>query len=101
MRLVYSNSNLAYLNLFRTLLASNGVDSEIRNEHMSSALGELPFFSVAAECWVADQDFDRAQTLLDEFLAPPADLEDRPCAHCQEINPGNFAICWQCQRALE
>ena len=104
MKRVYSDQNLAYVNLFRSWLSSHGIDSQIRNEHVSSVMGEIPFFLVSPECWVAEDDYERAKSLLTEFLEPATTRqqgEERQCLICCETSPTNFAICWNCQNPLE
>jgi hypothetical protein len=96
MKKLTSAPTLVNIHHFKNLLAAEGIKTVIRNEHIGSILGALPF----TELWVVnDLDFDRAQQLIsgDAFEESPAD--EWRCASCGELNEGQFAACWKCGAA--
>lgn len=97
MKLVYTNQNLAQVGLIKSYLAEHDIASEMRNQHASSVMGEVAFFSVWPECWVADEDATPAKILIDDLNNTPTTTEEWICETCQETSPANFAVCWSCQ----
>ncbi len=88
--------SLITINHFKNLLEAEGIPCQIRNEHLGSIMGEMPFVEVWPELWVVnDLDFDRATQLI---TAADAESPDTPwrCKKCGEENEGQFAACWNC-----
>ena len=101
MKLIYSNQNLAQVGLMQSYLAEHNIRSELRNQHASSVMGEVSFFSVWPECWVADHDFAAAKQLLDELDAAPTPTSEWQCSNCGEVSPANFSVCWSCESPVD
>jgi len=96
MKKLTSAESLITINHYRNLLAAEGIRTEIRNEHLGSIVGEMPFVEVWPELWVVnDLDFDRAVELIGsiESESPTAPWI---CKRCGEQNEGQFAACWNC-----
>jgi len=96
MRKLTSSESLITINHYRNLLEAEGIRTEIRNEHLGSIVGEMPFVEVWPELWVVnDLDFDRAAELIEsvEAESPSASWT---CKRCGEQNEGQFAACWNC-----
>lgn len=82
---------------FRNILTSEGIDSEIRNEHLGSIIGDMPFTEAWPQLWVRnDLDYDRAKQLIDETAIDESPADAWRCAKCGEHNEGQFAACWRC-----
>ena len=97
MKAVYSSPQLFWVVFYKDILQSNGIDGFIKNEFLSGGAGELP----PNECWprlyVEDDDFTRAQQIVDkELKAAQTNYVSWTCAQCGEINEGQFGICWNC-----
>ncbi len=99
MKLVYTQENRFDVSAMQAFLESHGVATFLKNEHTSSIMGEVPFFEVWPEIWVADELFETAQELVQEAQVTPVDGADWLCGACREQNPGTFEICWQCESA--
>ena len=83
------------LHHFRNLLATEGIETVIRNEHAGSVLGGMPF--TEAQLWVVnDLDFDRAQQLIEGDASDESPKDTWKCGKCGEENEGQFAACWNC-----
>lgn len=81
----------------RSYLEQHGISSTLRNEHTSSLIGELPFMDNNPEIWVDAASADEAITLVRQSQNSGShDGLDWACHECNETNPGNFEICWQC-----
>ena len=92
MKRVYSSYSLAAVHHARNLLESAGIRAVVRNEYLSSAMGELPPAECQPQLWVVDDsDAARAELLLDEKPAGP----DWVCS-CGETLGAPFTQCWRC-----
>ncbi|MDZ7645365.1 MAG: DUF2007 domain-containing protein [Woeseiaceae bacterium] len=98
MKKVTTESSLVTISHYRNLLQSEGIDAFLRNEHLGSIVGEMPFQEVWPELWVKnDLDYDRARQLISgEALAEESPPDDWRCRRCGETNEGQFAACWSC-----
>ena len=101
MKKLTSADSLITINHFKNLLEAEGIPCQIRNEHLGSILGEMPFVETWPELWVVnDLDFDRATQLIE---AVDAESPQAPwsCRRCGEENEGQFAACWNCGAPAE
>jgi hypothetical protein len=102
MKKVTTAASLITISHYKNILTSEGISAFIRNEHLASIIGEMPFQEVWPELWVRnDLDYDRALQLIDS-AAMAAESPTAPwlCRHCEAENEGQFAACWSCGEAL-
>ena len=93
MKRVYSSYNLAAVHHARNVLEAAGIRAVVRNQFLSSAMGELPPAECQPQLWVLDDaDAARAEALL--FRAEPPG-EPWSC-QCGETLGGQFTQCWKC-----
>lgn len=98
MKKVTSHESIVTINHYRNLLAAEGIESFLRNEHLGGIVGEIPFQEVWPELWVRnDLDYDRALQLIDasNVLEESTGVDWR-CRKCNEHNEAQFAVCWNC-----
>jgi hypothetical protein len=93
---VFSSFNLAAAHHARNLLEVEGIRSVVRNEMLSSAMGELPPAECQVEVWVLrEEDSGRAEAVLkNAFSAQPG--PSWKCSSCGESCEGQFTQCWRC-----
>ena len=91
MKRVFSSYNLALTHHSRNLLEAEGIETEVRNLMLASAMGELPPAECQAELWVDDRDRERAEAILTRKPTGP----DWRC-DCGETLGAQFAQCWKC-----
>jgi hypothetical protein len=86
--------------LLKERLAAEGIVCLVRNDELSTALGEIPFVECYPELWVVDAEvYPRARVLLDQWLSEMSTApEPWRCAGCGEILEGQFERCWKCGR---
>jgi hypothetical protein len=91
---IYSSHNLAAVHHARNLLEAEGIRAVVKNEFLSSAMGDLPPAECQAEVWVLRElDLERARRIL--FNRESAG--DRwNCAACGETAEPQFTQCWRC-----
>jgi Putative prokaryotic signal transducing protein len=98
MRKVYTHENRFIVANAKNILQANEIDVAVRNEHASSAVGELSLFDTWMELWVVnDGDYARAVSILENALSELGSPEWR-CGGCGEVNDASFELCWNCQR---
>jgi hypothetical protein len=92
---IYSSHNLAAVHHARNLLENEGIRAVVKNEFLSSAMGDLPPAECQAEVWILhEEDLETAEVILRALGTGP----DRPawkCA-CGETSEGQFTQCWRC-----
>ncbi|WP_421620758.1 DUF2007 domain-containing protein [Alkalilimnicola ehrlichii] len=97
MKRVFSVENRMLVERYRQALEDAGIPCQLRNEFLGGGAGELPVNEVWPEIWVADEDEQRARTLLKELKAREADPgPDWTCPRCGETLGGQFDACWNC-----
>ena len=97
MKKLTTSESLVTISHWKNLLESEGIRCELRNQHLGSIMGEMPFVEVWPQLWIVnDLDFDRAQQLLSADAAAESPSESWQCHHCGEENEGQFAACWNC-----
>ena len=78
---------------YRNVLEAEGIRAVVKNQYLSSAMGDLPPTECQAELWVLhEHDAPRAERLL---LAPRAPEPDWTCG-CGERLGAQFTQCWRC-----
>jgi len=90
---VFSSYNAILVHHVRNLLEAEGIETEVRNQMLSSAMGELPPAECQAELWVAD---DREAQALEVLRRPAPAGPDWTCAACGESSGPQFTQCWKC-----
>ena len=100
MKKLTSSESLVTIHHWKNILESEGIACELRNEHLGSVMGEVPFVEVWPQLWIVnDLDFDRAEQLLSADAQTESPTETWKCRHCGEQNEGQFAACWNCSTA--
>ena len=94
MKRVFSSYNIVLAHHSRNLLEAEGIETEVRNQMLSSAMGELPPAECQAEVWVVhDEDAPRAFGVL---RRPAASGPHWSCEDCGENSGPQFTQCWKC-----
>ena len=100
MQQVFTNQSIALAGSVRSYLEEHDIPCQLRNEYSSSVMGEVSFFLVWPELWVADDNAQRALDLIKDLDNSARNGPDWKCRHCAEENPGTFDVCWQCAKPL-
>ena len=64
MKRIYSSHNLAAVHHAKNVLETEGIQAVVKNEMLSSAMGELPPAECQAELWVLALHAERATRIL-------------------------------------
>lgn len=97
---VFSHRERPFASLLRERLAAEGIVCLLRNDELSTALGEIPFVECYPELWVVDDEvYPRARLLLDKWMEEAgASCPEWICPDCGERIEGQFLSCWKCGR---
>ena len=96
MKRVYSHPNSMMVGSMAGLLEQSGIESEMRNDILGGASGEIAPGETWVELWVKDaSQADRAIQIIQESMQQ-AEGEDWQCTRCDESNPASFDTCWKC-----
>jgi hypothetical protein len=101
MKLVYTHQNSILVENAKSLLTSENIEVNVRNEHLGAGAGDLAPIDGWMELWVVTpRDYARAEALI-ACLNSTEVLEDWICQNCGEKNYPSFRLCWNCQHRLE
>ena len=97
MKKIYSTEDNMMAGHIKSILQMEGIDCLIKNQHLSSAMGEIPPIECWPEIWIhSDEDYDRAMKIVTSAFTPKVtDLKPWRC-HCGEEIEAQFTACWQC-----
>jgi hypothetical protein len=98
MKRVYTTNTMsADQEIVKGLLEEAEIPCMVRNENLSTALGELPFTECSPEIWIQnDEDYSRASEIVNAWRN--AEVEDHGpwLCRCGETIEGQFSSCWSC-----
>jgi hypothetical protein len=96
MKLVYSHPNPMILGSMSSALNEFGIKTEVRNDILGGATGEIAPGETWIELWVVDDSQAASATKRVKEILEQPERDDWVCNHCQEPNPATFDLCWQC-----
>lgn len=83
--------------IVKDLLHHAEIPCIVRNENLSTALGELPITDSAPEIWILnDDDFPRALGLVESWRTTDVTEQVAWVCRCGESIEGQFSSCWNC-----
>ena len=93
---VFSHPNSMIIGNMASLLNLAGIETQIRNDILGGAAGEIAPGETWVELWVVNEtQAEAAAQLIKETMEQP-ERDDWICNHCQEPNPATFDVCWHC-----
>ena len=96
MKRIYSSYNRIAAHHIRNLLEAEGIRSVVRNEILSSAMGELPPAECQTEVWILkEEEAARAEAVVRNSFSSKNEPAWK-CAACGETCEGQFTQCWRC-----
>jgi Putative prokaryotic signal transducing protein len=95
MKRVFRAATLIQVAHARNLLTAAGISSELRNQYISGAVGDLPMFETWPQLYVEDDDESAAARILSQAAKTPAGAP-WTCSRCQEQLEPQFTECWSC-----
>ena len=98
LRKVHTAESILEIAHLRNELEASGIACYVRNEGLTSVLGEIPFVECWPELWVVrNGEALRARGLIDAARAATVTAApDWTCERCGERVEGQFDACWHC-----
>ena len=96
---VFEDFDLSKVGQFQSVLESEGIRTYLKNQFVSSIMGEIPFVEVLPELWILeDADLAMANRIIrklreDSTLTGP----DWTCNRCDAVVEAVFDRCWNCE----
>lgn len=96
---IYAADSLIEGQMILDQLIQAGIPADLFHQNAQGALGDLPV--TLPEVWIVrDLDFDKANSIIKQFVERPEPLVDQHCTQCGEVNPDSFEVCWLCLNPL-
>jgi Putative prokaryotic signal transducing protein len=95
MKRVFRAASLLQVAHARNLLLTAGIASELRNQYLAGALGDLPMLETWPQLYVDDDDEQLALRALARGTAAPTGAP-WTCTECGEQLEPQFTSCWRC-----
>jgi hypothetical protein len=92
---VFRAASLLQVAHARNVLIAAGIDSELRNQYLAGALGDLPMLETWPQLWVEDALEAAAQRALEKAATAPTGAP-WVCPQCGEQLEPQFTSCWRC-----
>ena len=100
MKRVFRAASLIEVAHARNVLLAAGIHSELRNQYLAGALGDLPMMETWPQLFVEDLDERPAERALARAAATVPGTP-HTCRDCGELIEPQFTHCWRCGAALE
>jgi Putative prokaryotic signal transducing protein len=100
MKRVFRAASLLQVAHARNVLIAAGIDSELRNQYLAGALGDLPMPETWPQLMVEDELESAALRALAKAAAAPSGAP-WVCAQCGEQLEPQFTSCWRCGAAMQ
>jgi hypothetical protein len=95
MKRVFRAASLIQVAHARNVLLTAGIQSELRNQYLAGALGDLPMLETWPQLFVEDADEKPALRALARAAAAPTGIA-WTCEICGESLEPQFTSCWRC-----
>ncbi len=95
MKRVFRAASLIQVAHARNVLLTAGIESEMRNQYLAGALGDLPMLETWPQLYVEDADEGLALRALARAAAAPIGAS-WTCEVCGESLEPQFTSCWRC-----
>jgi hypothetical protein len=92
---VFRAASLLQVAHARNVLSAAGIESELRNQYLAGALGELPMLETWPQLWVDDTLESAARQALEKASTAPSGAP-WTCGQCGEQLEPQFTSCWRC-----
>jgi hypothetical protein len=100
MKRVFRASTLLQVAHARNVLIAAGIDSELRNQYLAGAMGDLPMLETWPQLMVEDDLEKAALRALEKAAAAPSGAP-WTCSQCGEKLEPQFITCWRCGAAFQ
>ena len=97
MEKIYSSENPIMAGHVKSLLENSGIACLIKNQNLSSGMGELPPIECWPEVWIInDADHEAATEIVNAMMTDDQPTDSWWTCVCGETIEGQFSTCWLC-----
>ena len=100
-RKLYSASNMTEACLIKGILEEHSIETNLKGDNLSIGIGELPVDVISVDLFVNVEKYDDAMDIVHDYekkiREPSQDNKSWKCEKCDNMNPENFTLCWNCQ----
>ena len=97
-REVYSARDHQEAHFIKTTLEDAGIEARVVEDHLQTALGDLPASAIAPRVRVRSEDADKARKIIVDWRSHQGAIQEhaseRICSKCSVLNEPTFEICW-------
>ena len=98
MKQVYTSEDRVYIYHLKNLLEAENIECFVKNDNLSSLMGEIPITVAWPELWVSDSDMEAwAKQVINQSKKEVEEGETWVCENCGEEHSAQFTECWNCQ----
>ena len=99
MKEVFTHIDSVRVGFCKSILEQAGIPCFVRNEHTNLAFTAIPVpIFYPALCVRDNDDYDEAMELIKKHIhADEPDQAGWMCPSCNQLVPGGFEVCWNCQ----
>ena len=98
---IYRASNSQEANLLKGYFVDHGIEIVLVGGSLSVAIGELPIQAQGIDVYANNNVLDESISIMQDYIMTLNDnaqmKSDWLCSSCNESNPENLCICWNCQ----
>jgi hypothetical protein len=99
MKKIYTSQDRLLVEYVKAMLESHGFDCVLKNQFLSSGVGDLPPVECWPEVWLLqDAQASHAAKLVEQLFVPAAGPAWQ-CPQCGEWHEAQFSDCWRCGKA--
>ena len=100
-QLIYKAANSHEAHFIQRLLKRKSIKSQLLGENLSIAIGELPIEAMQVDILVPKNQLPESEKIISNYednLILSNNNQEWRCKECQNTNPFNFEICWNCNK---
>ena len=98
MKQVFTSEDRLMVYHLKNLLELHGIQCIVKNDNLSSVMGEVPVLVAWPELWVVDSDMEAwAKEIIKRSRKEIKDGPGWVCENCGEKHSAQFTECWNCQ----
>ncbi len=96
--MLHTSEDRLYIYHLKNILEGQGIECMVKNDALSSVVGEIPILVAWPELWVIDSDMEAwAKEIIKRFETDTEQDEVWKCENCGEEHAAQFSDCWNCQ----
>jgi len=98
MKQVFTAENRLNVYHIKNLLETKGIESIVKNDGLTSVIGDIPTVTAWPEVWITDPGMEAyAKEIIEHSKNSEVAGDEWVCDNCGEKHSAQFLDCWNCQ----